>query len=76
MERNKAAGTVQKFMRGYQVRERVSIVLNKSRMLRSLEEQEVMFSSFRAHLKESLQIRLAYLFRRRKAIRIKQEMLE
>ena len=32
-----------------------------------------MFSEFRAHLLESLQIKLAYLFHKRKAARIKRE---
>ena len=32
-----------------------------------------MFSNFRAHLLESLQVKLAYLFHHRKAFRIKKE---
>ena len=35
-----------------------------------------MFSNFRAHLLESLQVKLAYLFHRRKALRIKREEKE
>ena len=35
-----------------------------------------MFSGFREHLLESLQVKLAYLFRRSKALRLKQELEE
>ena len=71
MERTRAALTIQKYLRGYIDRETVSIIVNKKRMLKSFAEQEAMFAGFRAHLLESLQIKLAYLYRLRRATRMK-----
>ena len=60
-------------MRGYAVREKVAVILHKHKMGMQLREQEQMFAGFRSYLKESLQIKLAYLFRYRKKMRIRRE---
>ena len=62
---------IQKYLRGYQARESISIDLHKMRMKRQLREQDEMFSSHRNNILESMQVLLAYLFRRRKARRDK-----
>lgn len=64
---------IQRIMRGYAVREKVAVILHKHKMDMQLREQEQMFAGFRSQLRESLQIKLAYLFRYRKKMRIRRE---
>ena len=73
VERNKAAPIIQRFMRGHLAREKVSVELHKSRMRRHLKEQEAMFSGHRQHILESLQVHLAYIYRRAKAKKLAAE---
>ena len=73
LERNRAAVLLQRMMRGYIIREKIAIELHKHHMQRQLREQEEMFGSFRQYLLETLQIKLAYLFRKKRAIRLKKE---
>ena len=44
-------------------------------MTRQLQEQEAIFSPKRQVIMESMQIMLAYLYRKRKAYRLEQERL-
>lgn len=75
VERNKQAPLIQKYMRGYLAREKISVTLHKYRMSRYLKEQDAMFTPQRQYIMESLQVLLAYLFRKRKAYRLEQERL-
>ena len=62
-------------MRGYLARERVAVGLHKARMQRQLKEQDEFFSTKRLYILESMQISLAYLFRKKRAARLHAERL-
>ena len=70
VERVRRAPIIQRFMRGYLARERIAVSLHKFRMERQLREQEALFSPQRIQIMQSLQITLAYHFRKRKAKKI------
>ena len=75
VERIRQAPIIQKYIRGYLAREKIAVSLHKYRMTRQLKEQEAIFSPQRHHIMESMQVSLAYLFRKRKARRLKQQRL-
>ena len=76
VERNKVAPTIQKFLRGYLVRESMAVEIHRYRMRSHLEAFELKFTPIRDYIIESLQIRLAYIFRKRIADRKERERLE
>ena len=73
VERIRFAPIIQKYVRGYLAREKVAVAFHKFRMQRHLQEQEDLFSPQRARILETMQVALAYLFRKRKARRIEEE---
>ena len=70
LERQRKAPVIQKYVRGYLSREKVAIRLHKFRMKRQLQEQEAFFSPKRLNIMESLQITIAYMYRKKKAKRL------
>ena len=56
-------------------RERVAVRLHKARMQRHLQEQDELFSTKRHYILESMQISLAYLFRKRRVAKLHAERL-
>lgn len=76
VERNKQAPVVQKYLRGYLARERIAYTLHKTRIMRHMQEFEDMFGGHRRQILETLQIRLAYLIRRRIGARKERQRIE
>lgn len=69
-----AANRIQKFLRGFGINRKYFIIKARNKLVRCLKEQEEHFGKHRHIIKTDLQIKLAYLMRKKIKNRVKAEL--